>query len=285
MKKRICALALAIVFVIALVPSAAVHAADAPIRVTIDGRPVNFANQQPVIIGGSTLVPIRGVFEQLGFGVAWDGSANRVTLSRSDFVVVLTIGSAAFTTNGVSHRLDVPAQIIGGSTMLPLRAVLESVGYNLDWDRGTRTVIVSTGQASGANGPGTGTPAPLPENGLPIDFGGSPFGRWTGITPEGHGGASILLHTFVLEHPTRVYMNLEAESHNRWGMIGTPFFAVIRRAGTTPGGMTGRVSTARRQSDHRGHSFREIDAGQTFEIWIEGGMEHVSFTVTVSPQP
>ena len=60
------------------------------------------------------------------------------------YVSVITIDSASFTANGASHTLDVPAQIIGGSTMLPIRAVLESVGYNLSWDESTRTVTIST---------------------------------------------------------------------------------------------------------------------------------------------
>ena len=118
--------------------------ANTDIRVTINGEEVAFDGQAPVIVGGRTLVPVRGVFEELGFDVGWNGEARQATLTRSDFTVVLTIGSATFTTNGINHALDVPAQIIGGSTMLPIRAVLESVGYYLDWDGGTRTVIISS---------------------------------------------------------------------------------------------------------------------------------------------
>ena len=59
-------------------------------------------------------------------------------------MVVVTIGNSTFTTNGTSHKLDVSAQIIGGRTMLPIRFVLESVGYTMDWDDATRTVIISS---------------------------------------------------------------------------------------------------------------------------------------------
>jgi len=115
------------------------------IRVTIDGVAVDFDGQGPVIIDGRTLVPVRGVFEALGFYPTWQRSTQTATLTRDDFVVILTIGSATFTTNGVAHTLDVPAQIIGGRTMLPLRAVLESIGIDdMDWSRSTRTVIIRT---------------------------------------------------------------------------------------------------------------------------------------------
>lgn len=122
---------------------AVVHA-NQPIGVTIDGQRVAFQGQQPTIVDGRTLVPVRGVFEQLGFGVGWDPDLRQATLTRADAMVVIAIDSAIFTTNGVSHILDVPAQIIGGSTMIPLRAVLESVGYDLDWDSATSTVLIST---------------------------------------------------------------------------------------------------------------------------------------------
>ena len=114
-----------------------------PITVTIDNTPVNFADQPPVIVDNRTLVPVRGVFEALDFDVSWNEQARQATLSRANATIVITIDSATFTTNGVSHTLDVPAQIIGGRTMLPIRAVLESVGYDLAWDEATRTVIIS----------------------------------------------------------------------------------------------------------------------------------------------
>ena len=42
------------------------------------------------------------------------------------------------------HNLDVPAQIIGGRTMLPIAAVVRSVGYEVDWDAETRTVVITS---------------------------------------------------------------------------------------------------------------------------------------------
>ena len=135
-----CLTVLLALFVLMLFPTAA-YAAD--IIVTIDGERITFDGQQPVIVDGRTLVPVRGVFEQLGFDVGWDGETRQATLASDSHTVVVTIGNAAFTTNGTSHTLDVPAQIIGGSTMLPLRAVLESVGYYLGWDDSTSTVIIS----------------------------------------------------------------------------------------------------------------------------------------------
>ena len=141
---RILVAVLLLMLLFSLLPILA--SANNEIAVTIDGRTVEFDGQNPVILAGRTLVPVRGVFEVLGFQPSWDGSTRTATLTRDDYVVVLTIGSYTFTTNGIAHTMDVPPQIIGGRTLLPLRAVLESVGYDdMDWVAETRTVVIRTG--------------------------------------------------------------------------------------------------------------------------------------------
>jgi len=114
------------------------------ITVTINDYHVNFPDQQPIIVDGRTLVPVRGVFEMLGFDVDWDDYTQTVILSSDDYVVNITIESDIFTTNEVRHTLDVPAQLIGERTMLPLRAVLESVGFDVCWSERTQTVYIES---------------------------------------------------------------------------------------------------------------------------------------------
>ena len=144
MKKPFVSILLILIFTITLIP---VLASPNEIRVIIEGQEVIFPGQSPVIVDGRTLVPVRGVFEALGFEVDWDGETRQAILTSNNYIVVVTIENAAFTTNGVNHTLDVPAQIIGGSTMLPLRAVLESVGYELEWNEAARTITIASASA------------------------------------------------------------------------------------------------------------------------------------------
>ncbi|MCL1986495.1 MAG: stalk domain-containing protein [Firmicutes bacterium] len=132
------------------------------IAVNVNGQPVIFDGQAPVIVDGRTLVPVRGVFEMLGFAVAWNGDTRQATLSNADYTVVLTIDSATFTVNGTPHTSEVPAQIIGGSTMLPLRAVLEPVGFDLGWQAETQLITVTSGTPQVAITPPTPQPTPQP---------------------------------------------------------------------------------------------------------------------------
>ena len=127
---------LAVLFV-----SVVVYASD--INVLIEGQKVIFTDQSPVIVEGRTLVPVRDVFEVLGFEVDWDSNTRTAIISNTEYEIRITIDRADFTTNGVSHTLDVPAQIIGGRTMIPIRLPLESIGFYVDWDSNARTVLIS----------------------------------------------------------------------------------------------------------------------------------------------
>ena len=139
MKKVLLTLVVAMVAMVVLPATVAAN----NVTVTIDGQPVVFADQAPVIVDGHTLVPVRGVFEALGFNVAWNGELQQVALLGED-VIIITIGSTTFETNGASFALDAPAQTINGRTMLPVRAVVESIGYTVVWDAFTATVIITS---------------------------------------------------------------------------------------------------------------------------------------------
>jgi len=123
------------------------------VRVIVSGQEITFADQGPVIVDGRTLVPIRDVFEAIGFDIEWHEETSTVLLSRDiGLYIAVEIGASHFssavfhpdtlTGHAVIIPLEVPAQIIGGRTMLPLRGILEHVGYDLAWDEGARTVTV-----------------------------------------------------------------------------------------------------------------------------------------------
>ncbi|MDR0272092.1 MAG: extracellular solute-binding protein [Clostridiales bacterium] len=112
------------------------------INVTVEGEPVVFEGQGATIVDGRTLVPVRGVFERLGFTVSWNAETRVVRLLREDYDIYIGVDSPLFTINGQLHYLDVPAQIIDGRTMIPLRGVLTNIGLGVDWNVATSTVIV-----------------------------------------------------------------------------------------------------------------------------------------------
>lgn len=116
------------------------------VTVTVDGQEVKFKNQDPVIIEGRTLVPVRGVFEALGAEVEWIGETRQVSVKSPDTEVLLTLDSNQYFVNGEAKYLDVPASLINDRTMVPVRAISESLGCKVEWDGNTNTVIINTAE-------------------------------------------------------------------------------------------------------------------------------------------
>jgi hypothetical protein len=118
------------------------------IKVEVNGNKVAFKDQKPVIIDGRTLVPVRGVFENLGMTVEWVQSEQKVILTRKDTTISLLIGKDELTIttlNGTkSIKMDVPAQLINNRTMVPVRAISEAANAKVDWDSNLQTVLVKT---------------------------------------------------------------------------------------------------------------------------------------------
>ncbi len=116
--------------------------AQAAPQVILDGQRIDF-DVQPVIENGRTLVPLRAIFEALGANVQWEGSTQTVTATKNGTEIKLIIGGQAFK-NGQTVNLDVPAKIVSGRTMVPLRFVSEALGARVNWNGATQTIAISS---------------------------------------------------------------------------------------------------------------------------------------------
>ena len=108
------------------------------------------------------LVPLRGVFEQLGANVDYDARTQHIVAIRGTQIVELTIGSRQATVNGAPRLLDVPAFTMGGRTMVPLRFISESLGADVQWNAASQTILIGTAGAAPAPPP-YAQPAPTTE--------------------------------------------------------------------------------------------------------------------------
>lgn len=138
------------------------------VKVFVDGIELE-CDVPPVIENDRVLVPIRAIAEALNKTVDWNEQAQAVIISdNGDYWVWplwLTIGSSTMWIseahnfdmitpapdmgiNQWSIDLDVPALIINDRTFIPLRAVSEAFGVEVQWDIDTRTVILTTGPSA-----------------------------------------------------------------------------------------------------------------------------------------
>jgi hypothetical protein len=76
------------------------------------------------------------------------GNRNTETITvyyKKQKMIVLQIGQALFTVNGISNTLDSPPVIKNNRTLLPIRAIIESLGGTVGWDANEKKVTVSLG--------------------------------------------------------------------------------------------------------------------------------------------
>ena len=98
------------------------------------GTIISTFGAEGTIYNGKTMVPVRGVFEELGFAVSWNSTTASATISNNDYTIVVPKGKTYFMVNGMSIKPDVPQQVINGSLYLPLRAIGDSIGAVTSWD-------------------------------------------------------------------------------------------------------------------------------------------------------
>ncbi|MDR6884661.1 copper amine oxidase N-terminal domain-containing protein [Bacillus sp. 3255] len=136
---------------------------DIAIHVFFKGTELHFENAQPIVKDGRTLVPFRKLFETLGFTVQWveHGDVRKAIGTKNGLSIELTIDSKNASVNGSNVALDVPAQIIDGSTMVPLRFVSENSGYQVDFSSSGNVWNIKIDGAGDIPDPGT-SPAPTP---------------------------------------------------------------------------------------------------------------------------
>ena len=123
---------------------AAAFAFGQHIHATINGDPVHFEDVRPVSIDGRVLVPVRGIFEQMGVNVDWSPADQAVYATGNGRVVTLYINKRVARVDDHDVTLDVPAMVYAGRTMVPLRFISESMGARVDWDPNSETVAIDT---------------------------------------------------------------------------------------------------------------------------------------------
>ncbi|MGG2199312.1 stalk domain-containing protein [Paenibacillus validus] len=123
------------------------------ISVSIDGKDVDF-EQPPVIREGNTLAPVRAIFEAMGAKVDWNAAAKTATATKGGTTVSIAIGSGEAYKNGKPVKLEMPAQLVNGATLVPARFVGEAFGGVVGWDGETRTVTIRMDGKSAAAFPG-----------------------------------------------------------------------------------------------------------------------------------
>lgn len=139
-------------FIMLTLSPQATYAAENPITVYIQDEELSF-DQPPVIISGRVLVPFRQIAEGLDVTVTWDQKTKLVTAQyKSPFkskIVKIPVNGKTATVDSTTVSLDVPAKIINGRIMVPIRFLTQSLGAKADWNSKSREIDITIWELNG----------------------------------------------------------------------------------------------------------------------------------------
>lgn len=112
-------------------------------RTAYIGEKQQSLDQAPYLVKGTVMVPFRFIGEALGAAVGWEAQSKRVIYRLGETTLVLQLGQAWVEANGQRQGLEVAPQLVGGTTMVPLRVVAEYLGAAVTWDGAKKEITIS----------------------------------------------------------------------------------------------------------------------------------------------
>lgn len=97
----------------------------------------------PVIKSNRTLLPVRTIIETVGGSVEWNAEKKLIILKYQSKEIHITIGSKTAYLDNKEQVLDVAPIIINERTMLPIRFIAESFGFDVDWNAAKQIVTIT----------------------------------------------------------------------------------------------------------------------------------------------
>jgi len=96
----------------------------------------------PYLKDGRVMVPVRFLAEALGLSVDYDFSdpTNKIVTVHAVEDIVLTIGSNKALVGTQEVELDAVPEIVNGRTMVPVRFIAETLGFDVQWADGVVTL-------------------------------------------------------------------------------------------------------------------------------------------------
>lgn len=165
-------------------------------QIVIDGNSVMLPTAN---VDGNTYIGLRSLNEQLGLETDWNPDKRIVTASGRGRTLTLELDNGMYTLNG-QNLYGLPAILQDGSVYMPLRFLLEQMGYGISYDPASRVIGIET----------------IRENDLTIE---------TFSIAEERVKQSLLVHypqiagfaNADVQRSINAFLKEEAETHAKWG--------------------------------------------------------------------
>lgn len=147
MNKRVVALVICFVFMVSSMSVSAktlqftMNSTDADILE--DKVTTQVIETAPYTKNDRTMVPVRLINEQFGATVGWDEDTKTVTITKGADVINLILNNDVAVVNGEAVTLDAAPEQVNNRTMVPVRFVSETLGYNVKYVESTEQVLIT----------------------------------------------------------------------------------------------------------------------------------------------
>lgn len=114
------------------------------IQVIIDGVKGDYTNN-PIILNGRTLLPLRELLAKLGVAnddqhIIWDSKEKSVTAIKDTVKIYLKVGDVNAKVNDEDVTIDAAPVNYNSRVFIPAKFVAETFGMNVTWNDDTKTV-------------------------------------------------------------------------------------------------------------------------------------------------
>ena len=177
----------------------------------IDGQTLS-CSVPPIVFNDYSVVPARDVFERLGARVDWLDREQKVTVVLGDTGIILYINKLTAYKNGTEYTMPIAPKIINGKTMIPVRFVAESLGYDVAFDATTDTISITTSGKTSApdNTTNTGSTEEPPAAAAGVTLQSYKYEEKNGAftIKLTLSGTDMEQASFALENPDRIVVDL-----------------------------------------------------------------------------
>ncbi len=115
----------------------------ADVIVTLNGNPLP-GDEKAKAENGGVLVPLRAVFEGLGYQVTWNEATQTATCVKAGGSVEIPTGSKQVRIDGKAATPDMAAVLFDGKPFVHPQCVQICVGAKVVWDEKNRVLMIST---------------------------------------------------------------------------------------------------------------------------------------------
>jgi len=145
MKKRLLALIVSFVFLVAALPVYSDN--NNGIKLLVNGKSVNLV-RQPFFISNRILVPGRNAVESMGGYLDWYEKEAKIVVKKGNLKLTMHIGDYKAYNGNKVLSMDVPPVLKNGTVMLSVRFISEYFGYPVKYDAANKRVIVGSQSSS-----------------------------------------------------------------------------------------------------------------------------------------